>query len=349
MIRDVEILRTGKHTAANGMKVVLETGDLEKIAKSFDPAFHESPVVIGHPKDNEPAYGWVKALRVAGDRLLADLDLVPEFVEALRKGLFKKRSASIYPDLDGRGPYLRHVGFLGAMPPAVKALADINLNDGKESITIEFQEKEQGKMSWKEKVKNLFVQAVDEIPETGAPVQPPVQPAAVGFSEEDVKRREAEAAKKAREEAELEFAEKMRKTEADQRIEARKAQAKSVIDRLQKDGRLLPAEVKGGLLDFCDFLAGCEGELSFAEGGAKAPHAWFLSFLEAQPKKIDLGEFAGREKDGDAGAGSAAAKLGTLVQQKMAANQGMAYSIAFSEVQREHPELAEEYFLELRG
>jgi len=52
-------------------------------------------------------------------------DLVPEFTEMLKKGLFKKRSIALYPDLA-----LRHIGFLGAVAPAVKGLADIKFNEG---------------------------------------------------------------------------------------------------------------------------------------------------------------------------------------------------------------------------
>ena len=47
----------------------------------------------------------------------------------------KKRSASFYPD--GR---LRHVGFLGAAPPAVKGLADIGFTAEEDHITFDFQE-----------------------------------------------------------------------------------------------------------------------------------------------------------------------------------------------------------------
>lgn len=74
--------------------------------------------------DNKPAYGWVKSLKASGGTLPASMELAPEFVEAVKQGLFKKRSASIYPDMDGKGSYLRHVAFLVAVPPAVKALAE---------------------------------------------------------------------------------------------------------------------------------------------------------------------------------------------------------------------------------
>jgi len=35
---------------------------------------------------------------------------------------------------------LRHVGFLGAMPPAIKGLADLKFTEGGETMTFEFNE-----------------------------------------------------------------------------------------------------------------------------------------------------------------------------------------------------------------
>lgn len=131
----IEIFKTGKHTDAAGNRREWTEDDLEKIASSYDPKAHEAPVVIGHPRDNAPAFGWVEGVKREGGTLLAKLkDLVPEFVEMVKKGLFKKRSIALYPDLT-----LRHVGFLGANPPAVKGLADIKFGE-KEAMEIEFLE-----------------------------------------------------------------------------------------------------------------------------------------------------------------------------------------------------------------
>jgi hypothetical protein len=125
----VPIFMGGKQTDSNGKS---HDGDelIEKAVETFDPQYHEPPAVLGHPEHDKPAYGWVEGLRkVAEDVkgigkvnvLYAKFkDVVPEFAQAVKDGLFKKRSASFYPD--GR---LRHVGFLGAMPPAVKGLANL--------------------------------------------------------------------------------------------------------------------------------------------------------------------------------------------------------------------------------
>ena len=114
---------------------------IEKAVATFDPQSHEPPAVIGHPADNAPAWGWVagvKAAPVKGVKtLLARFrDVEPTFAGMVRDRRFPKRSASFYPD--GR---LRHVGFLGAMPPAVKGLAEMRFAEGG-AVTFEFADGE---------------------------------------------------------------------------------------------------------------------------------------------------------------------------------------------------------------
>lgn len=129
-----EIFRAGTHTASNGVTKTWTEEEVEKIAENYNAQTdHEAPIVIGHPKDNDPAYGWVEKLKVEGGKLFAKAkQLVPEFLEAVEKGLYKKRSVSLYPD-----GTLRHVGFLGAVPPAIKGLAELKFKEG-DATEIEF-------------------------------------------------------------------------------------------------------------------------------------------------------------------------------------------------------------------
>ena len=116
----IDIFKTGTHTDSKGRTNAFTHDDLDGIVASYSAGEHEAPVVIGHPKDDSPAWGWVEGLRRTGDILQGKLrELAPEFVEWVKEGRYKKRSISLYPDNT-----LRHVGFLGAMPPAVKGLTD---------------------------------------------------------------------------------------------------------------------------------------------------------------------------------------------------------------------------------
>ena len=133
----IEIFRGGKQVDSRGME---HDGDavIDKALASFDVKEHEPPLTVGHPQDNSPAFGWVEGLKEAvkdGVKILMAKfrQVVPEFEDLVKQGRYKKRSASFYPD--GR---LRHVGFLGAAPPAVKGLADLKFKDTEEDITFDF-------------------------------------------------------------------------------------------------------------------------------------------------------------------------------------------------------------------
>lgn len=131
----MEVFKTGKHRDSAGNEREWTESDLDRIA-SYDPKLHESPVVVGHPKTNSPAYGWVSSLKREGEKLLAKVDkLAPAFVDAVAEGRYKKRSISLYPD-----GTLRHIGFLGGMPPAVKGLADVAFSEDEGAVTYEFAE-----------------------------------------------------------------------------------------------------------------------------------------------------------------------------------------------------------------
>jgi hypothetical protein len=120
-----EVFRIGRHTDSAGNTRDWTEEDLARIATSYDPAQHEAPIVLGHPATDAPAYGWVEALQVEGGKLLArPKQLAEEFRQWVREGRYKKVSIALYPDLS-----LRHIGFLGAMPPAVKGLAQAAFAD----------------------------------------------------------------------------------------------------------------------------------------------------------------------------------------------------------------------------
>lgn len=128
-----EIFRTGTHTDTNGNTCTWTEADLDTIINRYNAEVYEAPIVIGHPATDAPAYGWIEKLERAGDILLAKAkQLVPEFVDLVRKGMYKKVSIAITPDYD-----LRHVGFLGAAAPAVSGLIPAQFTSGEELIAFE--------------------------------------------------------------------------------------------------------------------------------------------------------------------------------------------------------------------
>lgn len=143
---ELEIFRPGSHTDSSGRALTFSEGEVSDLASGYDPALYEAPVVIGHPKSDDPAYGWVRSLRFAEGALKATLHKVaPSFAALVKEGAFRNRSASLYAPSAPGNPrpghwYLRHLGFLGATPPAIKGLQPVAFAEGDGAVTLDFGE-----------------------------------------------------------------------------------------------------------------------------------------------------------------------------------------------------------------
>lgn len=278
MLTGVELLRTGTFTSAEGENVTFTQDDLQSLADAYDPSVFESPAVVGHPRMNDPAYGWVKGLRVEGGKLIGDIgDVVASFADAVRKRIFPKISVQIWPAGSKASPrpdvpYLKHVGFLGAAAPAVKGLRPVSFSEGDQDgcTTIETPVPENLKeISMSEK--NLDLEA-------------------------DLKARADKLAA-----AEADLADKQAKHDADIRsfaesqAAARKADALSFADGLVAAGKLAPAG-KDQIAFLHETLAADDLQ-SFGEGDDAQP-AWaiFRGLFDSANPVISLGEHAPRQK-----------------------------------------------------
>ncbi|MBF0410983.1 MAG: hypothetical protein HQM10_26805 [Candidatus Riflebacteria bacterium] len=248
-----EIFKAGTHTDSEGRVKTWSEGDLDNIVKKYDPAKHESPVVIGHPKDNAPAFGWVESLRRQGTSLLAKFrQVVPQFAEAVKQGLYKKRSISLYPD-----GTLRHVGFLGAQPPAIKGLADFSFSDeGKES-PFNYEEnyiQEENSMT----IEELQVQL------------------------------KAEQAKNNQLQQEND---KLQSSFAEASKASRKREIETLVDKMIAEGRMLPTWKANGIVDFMNALADKTEVYEFAEGQKLSLSKWFTDFISSFSENELLKQF----------------------------------------------------------
>ena len=119
---EIEIFKTGTWTSSQGKTSTYTKEDLDAIVAKFDPA-NKPPVTVGHPeKDTAPAFGWMKSLKRVGEVLVGDFDFIPEFLELIKKGVYKNRSIGL------RNGAIAHVAFLGGVAPAVKGLEDIKFS-----------------------------------------------------------------------------------------------------------------------------------------------------------------------------------------------------------------------------
>lgn len=147
----LHIFRGGKTIDAHGQRITFSESLIAKIARDYnailatDPSL-DAPIVIGHPNDNAPAYGWIKRLVAKGLDLFAEPQQMDSaFKELVQQGRYKKISSSFYlpgsPANPIKGYMLRHVGFLGALPPAIKGLKSAVFNENHEKfLTLDFAE-----------------------------------------------------------------------------------------------------------------------------------------------------------------------------------------------------------------
>ncbi len=272
----IQIFKTGVQTPTEGDALNADARFMRDVVSAYNTAKHEAPVVIGHPKHTDPAYAWVKALSFneAEGVLYADFSQVdPQFKQMLESGRFKKRSASFYPPNHSQNPtpgkwYLRHVGFLGAQPPAVKGLKDFS--DDADCPTYEFaeftdlsiQQTEEKTMSEKDKNTDADKTVYPTTPvESGRVYQTtPAESGVADFAEREAHIAAEEAKLQAREE----------------KIAARE---KALAEQKQ-------AEQKKGFADFCDTLIG-NGRISPAEKDAVV--SAFID-IDSSEKTFDFAE-----------------------------------------------------------
>jgi phage I-like protein len=306
------IFRKGRHTASSGATLDFSEDALRQAVAAYDPALHEAPIVVGHPKDNLPAYGWIGSLSFDEDtgEIVADPKQVDaDFAEMVQAGRFKKRSASWYlPDAPGNPKpgslYLRHVGFLGAQPPAVKGLRDVSFSAADDGV-VEFSDYDRyawgtlaslmrGLREWligdkglevADKVlPNFYLSELDDAAKKAREQQSdPDQPAGAmpAFSEEDpmkleelqarVRQLEAENATLKANQKPADFAERESSLAAREaavaaaEAKATRAAIEARVEAAVKDGRLLPAQKKLAV-DFAMGLTDGEATIDFGEG-----------------------------------------------------------------------------------
>jgi len=328
-MNSLHIFRAGTHTDVNGNKVTLTEADIAASAAAYDPAKHEAPIVIGHPKLDAPAYGWVQSLSASGPDLEAVPAQVPvAFSEIVTAGAYKKISASFYPPAAPGNPvpgvwYLKHVGFLGATPPAVKGLRQAAFAAGDDGA-VEFADwslRTQASL-WRrlrdwiigEKGQEVADQiipdyAIDELRDEANRPDPQIEPLPTNqpssFSETTTVTPEQAAAIQAENDRLKSELTQSRAADAKRDADARHA-GNVAFAEAQIAARQLAPKHKDAVVAFLDFAetpAADGGVVSFGEGEEKQPlAAAFKAFVTDLPKVVSFGERATKDRAASADA-----------------------------------------------
>jgi len=150
---EIEVCAVGTWPGSGG-KVKVTDKILQELADSYDPKLHQAPAVLGHPKTDAPALGWFAGFKKVGDKLIGvPRKLKDKLVKAIKAESYKYVSLSFYhPNTPGNPKpgsyYVKHVGWLGAMPPAVKGMKEYALAEGGAEPTEIYLAADEAELAW---------------------------------------------------------------------------------------------------------------------------------------------------------------------------------------------------------
>lgn len=293
----IHIFKAGRRITSTGEVIDYSASDLAASAAAYNPKLHEAPLVIGHPKTDDPAKGWVQSLTATSRGLFAlPARVDPAFSEAVNTREYGKVSAKFYRPNSPHNPvpgvwYLRHVGFLGAEPPAVKGLDDPAFAEAVvEDDCVLFQE------TMSPPTDPMADIATDPLAMPAQGTVAPTDPASTEpnqednlVTKEDADKLQAENAVLAKRVADMEAAQA--KSAADQRHADNVAFAESI----SKEGRLKADHIPlvATVLDQLQIPNGDGNSVEFGEGDAAQPlHKALRGFLSALPASVEFSEQA---------------------------------------------------------
>ena len=282
----IEIARTGTFTDSAGREQTFTAGDLDAIARSYDPQKRDAPLCFGHPQsDKAPAFGWVNRLKSEGGRLYASFSQVPDEVRDLvASGRYRHVSMSLMPDRVS----LRHVALLGAAQPAIDGLAAVEFADGGDAITVDFAAaRGEGDTMTIEELQRQIGQLQGQLEALRAENADLKKKADSHKQEKDKAEAAKTEAEQKAEQASADFAAYRGKIEGERR-EAR-------VAALVKAGKVKPAE-KAGVLDFAARLATQTGTVDFAAPDGRTERLSmeerYFRDLDARPVDERAAEFS---------------------------------------------------------
>ncbi len=258
--QELELFRVGDY----GAKGRYTREDLQGLVSSY-AASGEAAVTIGHPQsDSEPAFGWIKSVRLDGDVLKGTPgEVVPHIDSLVKAGAYKHRSIGLSRGAGGR-LQLRHVALLGAVPPAVQGLAPARFSSDPyqefalegDGMADEQQLDQRIEAGFTKFFSNLFGKKTEP---TQVDVEAAITRAKAEFSAEIATERTARLA------AEQQFADHKKATEGT----AAQARAHQVVAELKTKGVWIPAYDVAGVPAIFSALASQPQTIKFSDRDGK--------------------------------------------------------------------------------
>jgi hypothetical protein len=310
-IPNVEIFGAGKHHGFGFDEAVLR----QIVADTNAQEGREPYLRVGHtdgegPKDSEPRAGLLRNLRMAGDKIVADLVGIPAAVyRAILNGGFPKRSVELLRDFHDKAgnvfPWIiDNLALLGAAHPEVKDLRDISTMYASDGGAVRYNVDTEGGWPPPEKETVIMAEEVKPATEQVQAEAPPETPKEPAFTPDvaDERAGQIEALTKERDalRAEIE-AMKAAGGEKDAKLaELEKRLNEMAIDReLDALGaRLTPAEKVEEKVHLME-LRGLQNKVRFGETEMTL-YERRIAELKAREPKLKMGEMLPSGDPGDA-------------------------------------------------
>ena len=294
-----EGLRVGNFKGHNITK-----SDLNEIVASYSEVNDKAPVVVGHPKDNSPAYGVINKMEVVGDKLMIHAtNMKKKIVKAIKNKQLLAQSISLFPRDHDANPtkgklHVRHSGMLGGKRGAVHGLEPLpEFSDGEDTefINIDFSE------SQDKKNKSLFDRFMEwtkreEKNKSQEEIQSYSDNEETTMTKEEQEKFDALKAKVDATEKENKKFKKQIVDFSEEKAKIEKlARTKSIEDfceKAVKDGNILPADKD---MHVQIMLSIPQDEIEFSE---EKTSSLDLYQKQIQSKKVNL-DFSEKTKDGD--------------------------------------------------
>lgn len=268
----IAIARTGTFTDSRGARHTFTEKDFDAIAANYNAATEQAPLVFGHPQDNHPAYGWADTIFRKGQTFFAQLSQVPDAVRgAVHNGHYKYVSMSLHPG----GRKLRHIGLLGAVPPAIPGLGAVEMSTNGDAVTIEFSatELEEKGAAMSEELQKRIGALEEQLKTLVSQVETLTKERDQAKGEADEAGKKAVDAAAATEAVKAEFA--AYKGEQDKKARQNR------LEKLVQSGRVTPGESKD-ILAQAEVLARIPEPVEFSDGGKESPEERLWRSLEAR-------------------------------------------------------------------
>lgn len=366
----VDVFRAGTHTDMNGQVCTFTQADLDQMVANH--ALGAAPAVLGHPQHDNPAYAWTSGVKRDGDTLYVRFaDINPDFANGIDSGAYRNRSVFVVKHPQ-HGWRLRHVGWLGAAPPAIDGLKPVgkafSADEGEghqfgaiESTAYALDDIASLLRGMREQIiAEKGIEAadavlpswrIDSIANQADSLRDQSETSASQFAhhpeETTVTTATQEALDKARKDgeaaAEAKFAAQISATNdqlAQLQSQHRNERISGQIAGWQKDGKVLPAEVPGMAAFMATLEGGTPTEFAFSAADGKevkqTPAAWFAAFMAARKPVMALGARLQHEDpptpEGDPEA--IAAKAHKYISEQATAGRTVSYAAAVAHVSK---------------